>query len=141
MSSVPTKSNPAKKRKGPTILAVTFLFILGLPCLIGGAYILVFNFMNTDSEGYALSQVYHISSNNSAFVVPIGSKNMTGYPTILGADNLVATKWIITSTNGTQVFAGWVREANASSYLSSFKYETVYGSWSWITHYGYAALN
>jgi hypothetical protein len=129
----------SKKKKAVYFFGIIMLMLIGLSGIIGGATIMYLN-TTTDHDGYTVSNVYHIESNSSAFVFILSSRSVSGYFAWMGLENLEATKWIVTSVNGTQIVAGWANSTVGMGYVNQFKHQmpTI---WGWSTRLYYSQLN
>jgi hypothetical protein len=126
-----TASNKSSRKKRIAFIAIgVLLTILGLSAIIGGGVLLFLN-AGTDPEGYALSESYVIDSSSSAFALWVAPMKYTGTFSWLGYSNIVAMKWVITSTTpGNEIFAGWAKSSDVGSYVTSYSYETPYPEWN-----------
>jgi hypothetical protein len=109
------------------------LLAFGLIALIGGAAVAYLN-MGTDSEGYALSEKYHIETSSNAFALWVAPMRVTGVFSALDNSNIAATKWVVTASEpAKEIFVGWAKASDAESYLGKFSYETPDNQWHWRT--------
>jgi hypothetical protein len=128
--STVTKGGP--KKEVAFIIAAVLLCAFGLNALVGGAYVLYLN-SGTDSEGYALSQTYPITTASNAFTLWVAPMHGTGSFSWLGNTNIAATKWVVSTSNQEQlIFAGWGKASNVEPYLNAFSFETPQ-NWNWHT--------
>lgn len=121
--------NASKKKILLTIVSVLVL-LLGTVALIAGAVIMYLNATN-DSEGYALSNTYHIQTDSNAFVLWVGAPVSEA-----------RLKWIITSTDSNNdVFAGWGAAGTVNAYTGNYQYATPAAGWNYHARAYEAALN
>jgi len=131
-----------KPRKKTVILVLAVLFlVLGIASLGYGAYIAIEN-QKTDSEGYALSNVYEVNSSVYVFALWMNEYDLSPIWRALGADNFAQLKYIVTSTDpNKELFVGYATASDAGPYLGQgITYETAYPEWNWIARPYYAAI-
>jgi hypothetical protein len=126
-----TASNRKLNKKKIILTLVSVLvLLLGIVALIAGAVIMYLNTTN-DSEGYALSNTYHVQTDSNAFVLWVGAPVSEA-----------RLKWIVTSTDSDkQVFAGWGAAETVNAYTSNYQYATPAAGWNYHAQAYYAALN
>jgi hypothetical protein len=131
--------NVKRKRLLPTIVGL-LLIILGIVAIAGGAAVLYYN-TGTDAEGYAISPVYEVRSSANAFVLWVAPLQSTGSFGWLGDDNVAETKWVVSTVDtGRQVFAGWTKASDGTTYIDQFRYETPDQGWHWYVDPYYAEI-
>jgi len=133
LNSQGTFEKRGTKKKIAFLLVGILLLLVGIIALTGGAAILYFN-TKTDSEGYAISDVYQVRSSANAFAVWVAPKQISSTESWLGIDNIAQTKWIVKANDPSQeVFAGWTKATSGEPYLRGIKFESPDQFWHWIT--------
>ena len=141
-------SSSEKKAKGKTVFLVVgfLLLILGVASISGGGVILFLN-LGTDSEGYALSNVYRVDSSAYAFILEIGSlRIVTPYAQlanqIFGSEAVAQAKWVVYSVNSSrELFVGYAKAADVKTYVNRMEIEYPYPYFEWSAHQYYANIN
>jgi hypothetical protein len=122
----------ASNSKGKKTFLVIFsvlLLIFGVVSAVAGAAFMYLNSGN-DSEGYAVSKPYTISTSSNVFVLWVGS------PT-----SEAQLKWIITSANSKEVSAGWGAQSAVESYVEQYRFATPIYGWNYHASAYTASLN
>jgi len=132
----PGKPKHSKKRK---ILAVVLL-VCGFLVLAAGASLLYYNQVDTDSEGYAYSNIYHVNTVAYAFTAYMNEYRATTWGW-LGMDNIVQIKYIARNLNpGKELFIGYATTAQSLAYQQSFECEMP-TYWHWTANPYDAEIN
>jgi hypothetical protein len=138
-SSTPAEVQKPKNRKRLMILGIVMV-ILGLLVLAGGISVLVYNIMDTDSDGYAYSNVYHVNTSTYAFALYMNQYKISTWG-FLGAANVAEIKFIVKPTDSSkELFTGYATTATSESYLKSFEAE-VPTYWRWWAEPYYAEIS
>jgi hypothetical protein len=126
-----------KTRKTRMILGIV-IFIVGLLVLAGGISVFVYN-LDTDSEGYAYSNVYHVNTSAYAFTSYMNEFKVSAWG-FLGVENIAQMKFIVKATNSTkELFTGYATTAESESYRKSFECE-IPTYWRWFAESYYAEI-
>ncbi len=121
--------NASKKKILLTIISILVL-LLGIVAMIAGAVIMYLNTTN-DSEGYALSNTYHVQTSSNAFVLWVGAPVSEA-----------RLKWIVTSTDsGKQVFAGWGAATTVTEFVGNYQFATPAYGWNYHAQAYEASIN
>jgi hypothetical protein len=116
-------------RKKIFVLFSVLLLIFGVLSAVAGTVFIYLNSGN-DSEGYAISNQYTISTSSNAFVLWVGS------PT-----SEAQLKWIITSVNSKEVVADWGPQSTVGNYVDQYSFETPMHGWNYRASAYIALLN
>ena len=128
------KPKTSKKRM---VLGIT-IFVLGLVVLAGGISVFMYN-QDTDSEGYAYSNVYHVNTTAYAFTLYMNEFKLSTW-SFLGAGNVAQMKFIVKATDPTkELFTGYATTKASEPYRKSFQCE-IPTYWHWITEPYYAEI-
>jgi hypothetical protein len=129
MATLTASNKKLNKKKILLTIVSVLLLLLGVVAMISGA---VFMYLNTtnDSEGYALSNTYTVQTSANAFVLWVGSPTTNAQ-----------LKWIITSPNSKEVFAGFGQADTVVSYVGQYKFATPAYGWNYIARAYSASLN
>jgi hypothetical protein len=120
----------APKKRILLIIVSVFMLLLGGVALIAGGVITYLNTTN-DSEGYALSNIYHIETDSNAFVLWVGAPVSEA-----------RLKWVITSTDSNNdVFVGWGAAGTVNAYTGNYQYATPAAGWNYHAQAYEAELN
>lgn len=120
--------NASKKRI--LLIIVSFLMILiGGVAIVAGGVIMYLNTTN-DSEGYALSNTYHIDTDSNAFALWVGAPVSEA-----------RLKWVISTDSNKEVFAGWGTAGTVNAYTGNYQYATPVTGWGYVARAYEAALN
>jgi len=131
MNSDPTaiKNGKIKGWNKIKILGVIFI-VLGLVVLAGGIAVFIYN-QETDSEGYATSNVYHVNTSTYAFALYMNEYNISSTWGWLGQANIAQIKYIVkTADPSKELFIGYARVADSEQYLREFQSEMA-TYWHW----------
>jgi len=132
----PVKQKTRKKR---LILAV-ILLVIGFLIVAAGASLLYYNQVDTDSEGYAYSNIYHVNTQAYAFTAYMNEFQASTWAW-LGMDTIAQIKYIARNLNpGKELFIGYATTAQSDSYRKSFQCE-IPTNWHWIAEPYYAEIN
>lgn len=104
------------------IIAGLFIVLIGFPIFIGGSAILLVTPIFTDSEGYFMTQSFHISQNGTAaarFDIPL-DVDFGGIR--IDPSKFVTLKMEISGPGQTDAFFGLTTGNNANSFLDSVSY-------------------
>ncbi len=104
------------------IVAGLFIVLIGFPIFIGGSAVLLITPIFTDSEGYFMTQSFHISQNGTAavrFDIPL-DVDFGGIQ--IDPSKFVTLKMKITGPGQTDAFLGLTTGDNADSFLDSVSY-------------------
>jgi hypothetical protein len=96
---------------------------------VAGGVIMYLNTTN-DSEGYALSNTYHIQTDSNAFALWVGAPVSEA-----------RLKWVISTDSGKEVFAGWGGVETVNAYASNYQYAAPVYGWSYYSRAYAASLN
>ena len=79
-------------------------------------------YLNTtnDSEGYALSNTYHIQTDSNAFTLWVGTPVSEA-----------RLKWVISTDSSKEIFAGWGTAQTVNAYTSNYQYATPAFGWNY----------
>jgi hypothetical protein len=140
-NSQPEEAKKPKPKKRRMILGIV-LVIIGLLVLAGGISVLVYNILDTDSEGYAYSNVYHVNTSTYAFALYMNPYKISTWG-FLGATNVAEIKFIVKPTPpSTELFTGYATTAASEPYLQSFEAEIpVYWRWWAEPYYAEISIN
>jgi hypothetical protein len=126
-----------KTRKTRMVLGIV-IFIVGLLVLAGGISVFVYN-LDTDSEGYAYSNVYHVNTSAYAFTLYMNQYKPSTW-SFLGVENVAQMKFIVKATNSTkELFTGVATTSACEPYRQSFECE-IPTYWYWIAELYYAEI-
>lgn len=113
-----SETRPIKKRK-TIIVLIALLIVLGFLILAGGLSVLVYN-LETDNEGYAYSNIYHVNTSTYAFTLYMNQYNISTWG-FLGAENIAQIKFIVQSTDSSkELFTGYTTTSTGEPYRKSF---------------------
>jgi hypothetical protein len=89
-------------------------------------------YLNTgnDSEGYALSNTYHIQTDSNVFTLWVGAPVSEA-----------RLKWVISTESGKEVFVGWGTTQAVNAYTSNYQYATPAYGWNYRARAYEASLN
>jgi len=107
MEPEPTVETPKKPKtsKKRLILAAVF-FVVGFLVLSAGLSIFMYN-QDTDSEGYAYSNIYHVNTTTYAFTAYMNEFKTSSWGW-LGLENVAQIKYLVTNLNlGKELFIGY----------------------------------
>jgi len=120
--------NASKKRISLIIVSV-LMVLLGGVALIAGGVIMYLNSGN-DSEGYTLSNTYHIQTDSNVFALWVGAPVSEA-----------RLKWVISTNSNKEVFAGWGAMETVNAYTGNYQYATPASGWSYHAKAYEASLN
>jgi hypothetical protein len=113
-----TENRPIKRRKRVIVLVV-ILFVLGFLVLAGGISVFIYN-LDTDSEGYAYSNIYHVNTSTYGYTLYMNEYKLSTWG-FLGAGNIAQMKFIVKSTDHSkELFTGYATTTNSEPYRKSF---------------------
>jgi hypothetical protein len=141
MDSDTTTTEPQKpKAKKKLLVLAIVIFLCGLIVLASGISVFIYNYQDTESDGYAYSNVYHVNTSTYAFALYMNQYNVTTWG-FLGAANVAQMKFIVKSTNPTnELFTGYATTAASQPYLKSFQCE-IPTYWRWFAEPYYAEIS
>jgi hypothetical protein len=120
--------NAPKKRILLIALSILMLVFGGVSLIAGG----VIMYLNTgnDSEGYALSNTYHIQTDSNVFTLWVGKP--------VSEVNL---KWVISTDSNKELFAGWGTAQTVNAYTNNYQYAGPAYGWNYHARAYEALLN
>ncbi len=130
----PQKPKTSKKR---LILAGVF-FVIGFLILSAGISLYIYN-QDTDSEGYAYSNIYHVNTTAYAFTAYM-NQFQGGSFAFLGPENIAQIKYIVRNLNQEkELFIGYATTREGEAYRKSFQCE-IPTYWTWHVEPYYAEI-
>jgi hypothetical protein len=139
MEPEPTVETPQKpKTSKKRLILAAVLFVVGLLVLSAGISISMYN-QDTDSEGYAYSNVYHVNTTAYAFTAYMNEFKTSTWGW-LGPENVAQIKYLVTNLNpGKELFTGYATTQQSEPYRQSFQCE-IPTYWYWHAEPYYAEI-
>jgi hypothetical protein len=119
----------ASKKKILLMIVSVLIVLLGGVALTAGGVIMYLNTGN-DSEGYALSNTYHVETDSNVFAIWVGAPVSEA-----------RLKWVISTDSGNEVFAGWGAMETVTAYTGNYQYATPASGWSYHARAYEASIN
>jgi hypothetical protein len=124
-----TANQGSNKKRLLIIISSVLISLLGIAAIVAGAAIMYLNTQN-DSEGYALSETCTVKTSSTAFILWVGSPVSEA-----------RLKWVVSSANSKEVFAGWGAASTVNAYTGNYQYATPESGWSYTARAYQAAIN
>ncbi len=139
MEPEPTVETPQKpKTSKKRLILAAVLFVVGFLVLSAGISIYIYN-QDTDSEGYAYSNIYHVNTTTYAFTAYMNEFKTSSWGW-LGPENVAQIKYLVTNLNpGKELFIGYATTQQSEPYRQSFQCE-IPTYWHWIAEPYYAEI-
>jgi hypothetical protein len=139
MEPEPTvETSPKPKTSKKRLILAGVLLVIGFLILSAGASVLYYN-QDTDSEGYAYSNVYHVNTTAYAFTAYMNEYRTSTWDW-LGPENVAQIKYIVRNLNpAKELFIGYATTAQSEPYRKSFQCE-IPTYWNWHVEPYYAEI-